>query len=849
MMIIRRFLGNSLLILAAHFGAIGIAQSSPAEQTEHAQVEITKASQPASPSSSSGRSGISGGISGNALIELGGVDEHGLLVKEALVLPLTKQADGSPSKWLSLPISDAQAWAATAQHGDELILAGGLLNGAPSAKVSRITWKDGKFDNRDLPPLPKPVIGAGAAIVCEKLYVVGGMHAEGSREVLRDVMLLDLTHPESGWKAIEPLPGMGKILPMVTGQYDMLQVIGGREFHANSGYAPSREVWIYRYKPSEGTTTTGWSKGSDLPLPLAGGTAIPSGQAHIIVMGGDSTPLNSNPFILQGNNPSPTLLFHIVTDAWIPAGKALSRQGALYGHDAATGALLVFGGNGPRDVLQVTIPRTARNMNWVDYLMILLYFTFIGYIGYYFRKQKSAEEFALGNRETLWWAAGISMFATAASAISFMAVPALAFASNLVWLFPLIVLIPAYFFNTRITYPILRRLEITSTFEYLERRFNTELRLIASFIQIMFQTFGRASIVLVLPSIAIAATTGLDVRWSVIIMGVLTTVYTGIGGFEGVTWTLVFQGALKLLAPIAIIWICIAGLPGGIGEFFHTNLIYHKFEYAIGGFDLAFPLVWVMMSRVFLEQTIWQAGDQAVIQRIFASKDSEIRKVTVMNLSCGVVIGTLVTVMGLAIFAYFHAHPEKFDAASTIDQIVPLFVIQGMPHGAVGIVIAAIFASAMATVAGSMNSVATIFTVDFYERWWPGASDKSNLNMMRISSFVTGAAATLVALWLTTLNLKSIMVTWNILSSLLGGGIVGIFALGMFSTRANSGGAICGAILSILIGLYVKFFTGIHWAFLLPILIFSAMIIGYLCSFFFKSKNNDLTGLTIFHLK
>ena len=169
MMIIRRFLGNSLLILAAHFGAIGIAQSSPAEQTEHAQVEITKASQPASPSSSSGRSGISGGISGNALIELGGVDEHGLLVKEALVLPLTKQADGSPSKWLSLPISDAQAWAATAQHGDELILAGGLLNGAPSAKVSRITWKDGKFDNRDLPPLPKPVIGAGAAIVCEKL--------------------------------------------------------------------------------------------------------------------------------------------------------------------------------------------------------------------------------------------------------------------------------------------------------------------------------------------------------------------------------------------------------------------------------------------------------------------------------------------------------------------------------------------------------------------------------------------------------------------------------------------------------------------------------------------------------
>ena len=242
-------------------------------------------------------------------------------------------------------------------------------------------------------------------------------------------------------------------------------------------------------------------------------------------------------------------------------------------------------------------------------------------------------------------------------------------------------------------------------------------------------------------------------------------------------------------------------------------------------------------------------GDQAVIQRVFASKDNEIRKVTAMNFSCGFLISVIVTTMGLAIFAYFHAHPEKFDASSTIDKIVPLFVVQGMPHGAIGIVIAAIFASAMATVAGSMNSVATIFTVDFYERWFPKSEDQANLRMMRLSTVGTGVAATLLALWLTTLNLKSIMVTWNIVSSLLGGGIVGIFALGMFSTRANSGGAICGAILSIVLGLYVKFFTGIHWAFLLPILIFSAMIIGYFCSFLFKKDDVDLKGLTIFHLK
>lgn len=838
---------NPLRILVASvitlLGFTPVTYANPEILTEQSQVRISEALHPSPPAVSSKRIGSSGGLSGNALIEIGGIDTQNHLVAEALILPLSKD-----SKWIKVPFVEGRAWAATAQHGDELIVAGGVLSGGATTRVTRVQWRDGKLAPSELPPLPQPIVGAGAAIIGETLYVVGGMVSMDSKVALRDVYTLNLTTPDAGWKSIDPLPGEGKILPMVTGQYELLEVIGGRTPDSHGKFSSSKDVLLYRRKAAEGMTLTGWSRAADLPLPLAAGRAIPSGQAHTIILGADTTPAVTDPFSLNITSGSPTLLFHAVTDAWV---KAAGDQGFLNPSFAKdqNGSFLLFGGKGMNHPLQLTTPRTSRNLNWVDYVMILFYFLFIGYIGYYFRNQKSAAEYSLGNRETPWWAAGISMFATAASAISFMAVPALAFASNLVWLFPLIVFVPVYFFQSRITYPILRRLELTSTFEYLERRFDISLRLIASFLQIIFQTFGRSSIVLVLPSIAIAATTGLDVRWSVVIMGVLTTIYTSVGGFEAVTWTLVFQGILKTLAPIAVIWICIAGLPGGFQEFITTNTSHHKFDFAITGWDLAFPLVWVMLLRVFLEQTIWQAGDQAVIQRVFASKDSEIRKVTAMNFSCGAVIGILVTFMGLAIFAYFHAHPEKFDASSTIDQIVPLFVIQGMPHGAVGIVVAAIFASAMATVAGAMNSVATIFTVDFYERWWPAAGDKANLRMMRLSSIATGAAATVIALWLTTLNLKSIMVTWNIVSSLLGGGIVGIFALGMFSKRANSGGAICGAVLSIFLGLYVKFFTGIHWAFLLPILIFSAMIIGYLGSFLFSGRKVDLTGLTIYHLK
>ena len=815
-----------------------------AETNDSPQVVITEAKLARLPSGTDGRQGLSGGLSGGSLIQIGGVSADGKTVPEALVLPLV----GTNTSWNRTSLPEGRAWAATAQHGNEIVVAGGLIDGVPTARVTAFLWDGKSLAVRELPPLPSPVVGAGAAMLGEKLHVAGGMASPADNTPRRDVLVIDLADPKSTWKALPPLPGAGKVLPIVTGQYDLLEVIGGRTADGKGGFIATSDVWLHRSKPAEGTTVIGWSRAADVPVAMAAGKAAPSGQAHTIVFGADTTPIVKDPLTLNAASESPTLLFHAVTDAWVRAGAAMTfLNPSLAKHP--DGSLILFGAKGMTTPLQVTMPRTTRSLNWADYLMILLYFVFIGYIGYHFRNQKSSAEYSLGNRQTPWWAAGISMFATAASAISFMAVPALAFASNLVWLFPLIVFIPVYFFQSRITYPILRRLEITSTFEYLERRFDLSLRLIASFLQIVFQTFGRSSIVLVLPSIAISATTGLDVRWSVVIMGVLTTIYTSVGGFEAVTWTLVFQGVLKALAPIAVIWICISGLPGGIGEFFATNASHHKFDFAILGWDVAFPLVWVMLLRVFLEQTIWQAGDQAVIQRVFASKDDEIRKVTAMNFSCGALIGILVTAMGLAIFAYFHAHPEKFDAGSTIDQIVPLFVIQGMPHGAVGIVIAAIFASAMATVAGAMNSVATIFTVDFYERWFPKADDKANLRMMRMSSIATGVAATLIALWLTTLNLKSIMVTWNVVSSLLGGGIVGIFALGMFSTRANSGGAVCGAILSIALGLYVKFFTGIHWAFLLPILIFSAMIIGYICSFFFRTAPTDLNGLTIFHLK
>ena len=117
--------------------------------------------------------------------------------------------------------------------------------------------------------------------------------------------------------------------------------------------------------------------------------------------------------------------------------------------------------------------------------------------------------------------------------------------------------------------------------------------------------------------------------------------------------------------------------------------------------------------------------------------------------------------------------------------------------------------------------------------------------MLEASSYAVGAIGTGVALFLAEQNLRWMMSVWIRFSALLGGGVVGVYTLGMFSRRANGFGAICGAIASVIITSAVKLYTDIHWAAYIPIAILSCIVLGYLSSFLSSSRKN-LDGLTVF---
>ena len=696
-----------------------------------------------------------------------------------------------------------------------------------------------------------PLAGAGAGIIAGKLYVFGGIRAPDAPVAEKALWQLDLSQAAPKWRQLEDLPGRGKVLPIVTAQYEVLHIIGGRDVVANTAearqFAASADVYVYRPVPLEGTTHRGWQRRTSLPVAMAGGVAVPSGQAHTLVLGGDSTPMVGNPFTLATPaTPQTVRLYHALTDAWADTGCTVAATGPGTAR-TPEGELVIFGGLGSGGTMQLRTVRRVRSLAAVDYGVIAAYFAIVAGIGMYFsRRQESTAEFSLGSRSVLWWAAGISMFATGASAISFMAVPALAFSTNLVWLLPVVMVVPAYFIQSRVIFPLLRRLDISSTYEYLERRFNLPLRLLASFQQILFLTFGRAAVVLVLPALAISTTTGVNVYASVVITGILTTIYTAVGGFKAVIWTEVFQGILKFAAPVAMIGICLKGLPGGLREFVAVSERYHKFDVALLTWDLAVPALWIMLIVTLFQFTLMQAGDQPMIQRIFSAPENEVRRVAGTMAICAILIAVVVNVMGIAIFAYFHAHPTQLDATAQNDQIVPLFVSQALPGGLAGLVIAAICASAMATVASGMNSVATIFTEDFYRRWRPAATDRRRLQVMRMASFLVGILGTATALLLAGQKLKSMMAVWMQISALLGGGIVGVYSLGMFTKRANGVGAVCGALISVATTVLVKWCTPWHWQFYLPIAIASCVVSGYAISLIWPEPKRDLTGLTIF---
>ncbi len=499
--------------------------------------------------------------------------------------------------------------------------------------------------------------------------------------------------------------------------------------------------------------------------------------------------------------------------------------------------------------------QVPRGFGAANYAVLAAYLVALVVMGAYFsRREKSTDDYFLAGRRVPWWAAGLSIFGTGLSAITYMAIPAKAYASD--WTFILTNFAPILFIPLVVAYyiPFYRRLRVTTAYEYLERRFGLPARLVASGYYVLFQ-FARMAIVLFLPAVALATVTGLDLYACILIMGVLATAYTVMGGIEAVIWTDVLQVVVLMGGAILSVVLVAAEVDGGLGAIISTGAARGKFHTFNWTWDYSVAAVWVMVIGSLLSAVMPNSADQAVVQRYLTTRDERAAKRAAWTSALlGIPTAFVFFFLGTALYVYYHptgaelVDPSGAGASMRNTAILPLFVMQRMPAGVSGLVIAGIFAASMSSVDSGINAVATAFTTDFYRRFRARASEREYLNVARVVTLAAGGIGTAVAVLVARLEVSSILDLFFEVLGLFGGGLAGLFVLGIFTRRATGRGALAGAAGSAAALYVVKTYTNVHFQLYGGIGLGVCVGAGYLVSLLLPGgagRPKPLKGLTI----
>ena len=608
----------------------------------------------------------------------------------------------------------------------------------------------------------------------------------------------------------------------------------------------------YRYQPGKG-----WKRVADLPRSAAGaptpGPAL--GQSTFLVLGGDDgtmvgfEPPEDHP----GFNRS-VLAYHTITDTWrvlpdpLPASHVTTTCVEWKGRFLIPSGEVRPGVRSPR-VLELSISSPKATFGPANSLMVLAYLLAMVGIGVYCsRKNRSTDDFFRGGQRIPWWAAGLSIFATMLSSITFMAIPAASFtdgwnlfvANSYLLITPLVVLV---------FLPFYRRLNVTSAYEYLEKRFNLATRLAGSLLFILYQC-GRIAIVLYLPALALATVSDFSIPTCIIVMGVLCVAYTVAGGIEAVIWTDVVQSIILLGGAVFSLIYLLMRVEGGLPEAVRVaSAGDHFFETLSWDLDLAVASGWVILVGSLFHNLFPYTASQDVVQRYLTTRDqaSAARGIW-LNAIISVPAQAVFFAIGTALFVFYKQQPARLEATLRNDAIFPFFIMNELPAGVAGLIVAGIFAAAQSTVSSSMNSIATAYVTDFHRRLWPELGDSRYLLIARLATVIVGMVGTALALLMAATEIRTVYSTFLEVLGLLGGTLSGLFLLGIFSRRASGAGAVTGALASAAVVFTIRSIHPLNVYAYAPIGILTCVSLGWLVSLICPARERDLEGLTIHSL-
>ncbi len=703
------------------------------------------------------------------------------------------------------------AYGASVTTDDALIcISGTNMIGNSQPEVYKV-----RYDSiENLPPLPEGV-DHGAATLCDGYIYLAGGQTDGKPQhnVYR------LAYPGgSQWELYATMPGQARLQPCVVVQTDG----ASKSLYVFGGYDPST------YSIADDVLKLNLTTGEWSSLPQSEATvgmaAVAVGYSHVLFFGGVNRDIftkgmrgeldnymDQHPLWYKYN--ADILVYHTITDSWysIPGRSFLARAGASL-VDMGDAYVLLDGENKPgscsADVVKVQFLRSTSfgAANWavlITYLVLLLV------VGVYFvRRERGGDDFFRAGGRVPWWAAGISIYATMLSAITYMAIPAKTYATN--WTYYPISLTVLLVLPLVVKYylPYFRRLNVTSAYEYLEARFNAGTRLLASALFIVFM-LARMSLVLYLPSLALTAVTGIDIYTCILLMGGITIVYCTLGGVEAVVWGDVLQGIILVGGAFFAAGYLLLHTEGGVSGAMHIALADDKMRLFQWSMDYRSVTFWVAIIGGFANSLFSYTGDQTVIQRYMTTRDeASARKGLFTNVLMCVFVSIVFYLIGTGLYTFYKTHPASLDfALDKADSMFPFFMMSQLPQGVAGLLIAAIFAATMSTIGGNISSVSTAFGIDFWKRFRPQVSERELLRVARVTCVVAGLVGMGTALVMATWDILSLLDCYNTLLGLLTGGIGGLFFMGIFLPRIRGGAAFVGIVVGTLVVFWVHFCT------------------------------------------
>ena len=459
-------------------------------------------------------------------------------------------------------------------------------------------------------------------------------------------------------------------------------------------------------------------------------------------------------------------------------------------------------------------------MNWLDYSVVILYIVFFLGMGFFFKDNKDSKDYFLGGKSMGWFPLSLSTMATQLSAISFISAPAfvgLKLGGGMKWLTFEFAVPLAMIFIMIVIIPPLFRSGVVSIYEFVEKRFSTSTRLILSIVFQISRALGTGVMVYAI-AIILQAVLDIDFVYTILIISVITIVYSWQGGMKAVVW----GDAIQMIILFAGLIICLyfgwslLEDHGGLSAGFDSERL-KVIDNNLGiGEGNEYGLLPMIIGGFFLYASYYGC-DQTQAQRMLSAKDEKtIRTLLMANgllrfpvvlIYCimGLIIGGLITLapdfleeIAMTTQKYF---PEEYATHGVkADLMVPVFIMKYLPHGLIGILMVGILSAAMSSLSSTVNSLSAVTVEDFFNR---GEKKLSTKKYMLISkgSVVFWGVVCIAAAFLFGGSKSAVIEIINAIGSVFYGPVLVTFFLAFFSKKVNHIGMNAAIISAVLINL------------------------------------------------